>query len=583
MARGTRRIRGIQEWEIPRDLPRDSALDCGRPLSLSKGAGHAKAAEACRSPKPGGKSSAQPETESSRIREIHAAWWSARIARQKEIDASIAAKAEFEKLSKVLVLKAHEDREEKWLARIKELEGKVGSLQAGRVLPEITLAAEDGPTSRDLDQKIRILERKSELASEAADVKAKEAPKLSIGANGFALSSADTNFMFRLKGLVQLDSRTFIDDNPHSQGNDGFLLRRARPIIEGTVFRDFDFQFVPDFGGSAVQIYDANLNYRYRPELQLKAGKFKGPVGYEHLQPDTGLSFNERSLVTDFFAPRNVGVQLWGDVADGHLSYALGVFNGTGDGRVSGNTDFSDDKEFAGKIGLQPFQSTTVTALEGLGFGVGASYSAISSNAAALPGTTGGSLPGYASAGLQQFFAYNPVIGTVVADGAHWRVSPYLTYVKGPLGLLGEYAVSGQNVLNNFSQRRAELDHTAWQVSAQWVLTGEPASFVGITPKRPLDLRQGGWGAWQLVGRFGQLDIDDNAFNGFANPASSAREATAWSVGINWWPNKNIRLLTSFSRTTFTGGGLDPISLAPPATVTCQPENAFFTRLQLAF
>jgi len=53
---------------------------------------------------------------------------------------------------------------------------------------------------------------------------------------------------------------------------------RARPILEGTVFRDFDFQFVPDFGGSSVQIFDANLNYRYRPELQLKAGKFKEEI-----------------------------------------------------------------------------------------------------------------------------------------------------------------------------------------------------------------------------------------------------------------------------------------------------------------
>ena len=54
-------------------------------------------------------------------------------------------------------------------------------------------------------------------------------------------------------------------------------------------------------------------------------------------------------------------------------------------------------------------------------------------------------------------------------------------------------------------------------------------------------------------------------------------------MGINWWLNKNVRLLTSFSQTTFTGGGLDAVSLAPPATVTRQSETAFFTRLQLAF
>ena len=32
------------------------------------------------------------------VKDIHAKWWEARIARQKEIDASIAAKAEFEYL-----------------------------------------------------------------------------------------------------------------------------------------------------------------------------------------------------------------------------------------------------------------------------------------------------------------------------------------------------------------------------------------------------------------------------------------------------------------------------------------------------
>ena len=40
------------------------------------------------------------------LKKVHAAWWEARIARQKEIDASIAAKAEFEKLYD----KPHEDR-----------------------------------------------------------------------------------------------------------------------------------------------------------------------------------------------------------------------------------------------------------------------------------------------------------------------------------------------------------------------------------------------------------------------------------------------------------------------------------------
>jgi phosphate-selective porin OprO/OprP len=263
------------------------------------------------------------------------------------------------------------------------------------------------------------------------------------------------------------------------------------------------------------------------------------------------------------------------------------VFNTAGDSRNPGSSDFTDDREFAARLSLQPFKHSAIPALQGLGVGVGGSYSQVSSNALALPGTTGGTLPGYTTSGLQQFFAYNPVVGPVVGDGAHWRISPYVSYLHGPFGLLGEYAISDQEVLNSTTLRTADLTHAAWQVSAQWVLTGEPASFSGIAPKRPFDPRSGSWGAWQLVGRYGQLDIDDAVFQGFANPDTSGSLATSWSVGINWWLNRNVRLLLSYTYTDFDGGGgynpLDATTRVPPATVTHQPESAFLTRLQISF
>jgi hypothetical protein len=40
-----------------------------------------------------------------------------------------------------------------------ELEGKVGSLESGKVLPEIAVSPKDGPTANELDQKIRVLAR----------------------------------------------------------------------------------------------------------------------------------------------------------------------------------------------------------------------------------------------------------------------------------------------------------------------------------------------------------------------------------------------------------------------------------------
>lgn len=497
-------------------------------------------------------------------------------------------KAGVEQAERIRALQeTYQESEKKFQEQVKELQGKLLALEGGRVLPEIALPAKEAPSLQELDQKIRIVERKNEIAAETAEVNAREAPKISIGSGGFSFGSADTNFTLKIRGVVQLDSRTFFHDNPLLQGNDGFVLRRARPIIEGTVYRDFNYQFIPDFGGSSVQIFDANLGYRISPEFQLKAGKFKGPVGLEQLQADSTLAFNERSLATDLVPTRNVGVQLGGEVVDGTISYAGGIFNGAGDSRNPNTSDFGDNKEYAGRLFIKPFKQLHLQALEGFGFGLGGSYSQVRSNVLGLPNTTGGTLPGYTTDGQQQFFAYNPVAGTVVADGTHWRLAPQATYLAGPFGILGEYTVSHQGVLNNATLRRAQLEHTAWQASAQWVLTGEAASFTGVNPTRPFDLHSGQWGAWQLVGRFGQLTLDDATFPNFSNPGNSARSATAWSVGVNWWLNKNVRLLTSFSHTTFEGGGTfragDVSTRLPPATVTYQDENVLFTRMQVAF
>ncbi len=61
-------------------------------------------------------------------------------------------------------------------------------------------------------------------------------------------------------------------------------------------FRDFDFNLTPDFAGSAATIFDAWLNYRIGPELQLRAGKFKEPLGLENLQSDAVSSFKRTRI-----------------------------------------------------------------------------------------------------------------------------------------------------------------------------------------------------------------------------------------------------------------------------------------------
>jgi phosphate-selective porin OprO/OprP len=445
---------------------------------------------------------------------------------------------------------------------VQALEEKVSTLEKERGTDQQSAEVQE------LDQKIRVVARQRELDQEAAAAASKTQPRLTIGAGGATFSSADTNFSISLHGLLQVDSRTFPADGG-IRGNDTLLLRRARPILQGTVFRDFDFLFVPDFGGNTVQIQDAYLNYRYIPALQLEAGKFKSPVGLEQLQPDAVTSFNERSLATDLVPNRDVGFELHGDLFGGALSYAGGIFDGSPDyNSTTTNSDYDDNKAFAGRVFAQPWKTSGVAWLQGLGFVAGGSYEVDRATATTV-GT--GLTPGYATDGQQKFFTYAT---GVFANGTHWRLSPQAYYYYGPFGLLGEYVISDQQVANT-AGNSADLRNKAWEISGSWLLTGEDASYNGVTPRHPFDLHNGQWGAWQLVARYAGLDIDSAAFPTFATSSTSASAARAWSVGLNWYLNKNIRANASYSRTTFSGGST--------GAVTKQPENAVFTRLQLAF
>jgi len=473
--------------------------------------------------------------------------------------------------------------------RIEELEQKVQALQGHTpaTAPVVTNApvAARQPGLAPLERRVQELEARQEETARTNAALYANLPNFRAGSDGLNLKSPDGWYDLRLAGVLQVDSRTFFG-NSAIVGNDGFLLRRARPILEGTVAHDVDFLFVPDFGGSTPQIYDAYVNYRVSPALQLQAGKFKSPIGLEQLQSDRDLSFNERSLATDLVPNRDVGFLLHGDLLSGRLNYSAGVLNGVGDARISGNSPFQDDKEYVARLFAQPFKTDKDSPLRGLGLGVAGSFATQqATNTSALPATTGGTLAGFSTVGQQQFFAYNPTgAGVVTANGDHWRISPQGYYYWGPLSLLGEFVVSDQEVHRSLGAgvvRSARLENTAWEIAGGWVLTGEEAAFAGgVTPRHPFDPFAGRWGAWQVVARYSELNVDHNAFPTFANPASSANAAHEWSVGLNWYLNKNVKLAASFAHTIFDGGGT---GASVPGIVNHKDENVLFTRLQLAF
>lgn len=440
----------------------------------------------------------------------------------------------------------------------------------------IGLRADDTASQiADLKEQVQALTQKVhdlEDAEGVTETKLKAAPTVSLGSDGFTFRSSDTNFSLSLHGVLQMDSRTFWSD-AKVKGNDAFLIRRARPILSGTVYKNIDFMFVPDFGGSTVQIYDAYANYRFTPELQLEVGKFKSPIGLESLQADQYITFNERSLATDLTPNRDIGLELHGDALGGVVSYAGALLGGSADyvGTLT-NSDYDNNKAFAGRLMFQPFKLTALGPLQGLGLGLAGSYQKDDGQTNSPSNT--GLTQGYTTDGQQKFFSYSNNVANV---GSHWRLSPQGYYFYGPAGFMGEYVISDQSLQNFGTKKKADLANKAWEVTGFYNLTGEDAGYYGVIPKHPFNPLAGQWGAWQIAARYADLAIDKGTFHGFADPTVSANEAKSWSVGLNWYLNRNFRVDASYSHTSFQGGG------GSKSTVTKQPEELFFTRVQVAF
>ena len=427
----------------------------------------------------------------------------------------------------------------------------------------------NGDNLADLDQRLRVIERKLELQAEDAAARAAKDPVVSLSPKGLSIKSpASDGIEVKFKALVQGDGRFFLGDDRNPQ-NDTFLLRRVEPSIEGSWGPLLGFRLQAQLAGDTATLNEAYLDLKFDPRATLRVGKFKQPFGLEQLQSAGNLATIERGLPSELTPARDVGVQLQGELAGSTLNYAVGVFNGTVDGRDAATASNPDNEfEATARVFWEPFKNSA-NAWSGLGVGIATS---VGDNV----GAGNSFLPRYRTPGQVQFFGYR---SEAAADGLHRRWSPQAYYYVGPFGLLGEYVTSEQEVklLSGANAGRVKhLENTAWQVSGSWVLTGEDASYKGVArPNHPFTTGAAGWGAFELVTRYGELDVDDDAFPLFANPATSASRVQAWSVGLNWYLTQNLKLATTYTQASFDGGAANGADR--------EDEKTLFTRAQISF
>ncbi|MDR1282815.1 MAG: OprO/OprP family phosphate-selective porin [Opitutaceae bacterium] len=436
-------------------------------------------------------------------------------------------------------------------AAIASLAAPLGAKAASSGAPDDIAALRE--QIRQLDQKIRVLERNQELKEEkaAADAKATAAasPKVSLDGKGFAVTSPDKAFSLKAGVLLQADARFFIDS---TAGRDEFLLRRVRTPFSGTIFKTFNFNITPEFAQADnststtndknTQLVDAWIDARLTSAFNLKIGKFRTPVALEGPDP---RFFVENTYTNQLATNRDIGIEAFGSLADGIIAYRAGIFNGAPNNDWSATQNGNEGSfTFAGRLTVTPFRKSE-NALSGLVFSVG------------------GAIGSQETTNRIRSNGQQDIVTGIATDGTHTTLAPAVEFYTGPFGAQTEFTWDRHERHGAAST----VTNTGWRVNAGYVLTGEDSTARGVSPKTPFSIADGSWGAFEVVARLAGLDVDNALATANAN---NVEKAFSYGAGINWYLNNNIQARFDVEKTNFSGTALDN-------------ELYFFSRVQLKF
>ncbi len=397
---------------------------------------------------------------------------------------------------------------------------------------------------------------------DALQAREEATPAIAYGkGRGMTISTPDKDFQMRISGYLQADNHSFIGSNP-SSNTDQSYIRSARPTFDFKMYDQFSGRLMFDFGSGQTALLDAYGDYNPSDAFNLRVGKFKDPIGLERWQSERNVLFVERGMTTNLVPYRDNGVEVYGNPIADALEYEVSLTNGSPD-LVNATNGYDDNETVTARVFAHPFIAMH-NMFSGLGVGVAGSYGNRNGNLTNTDVTSG-----YVTPAQTKFFTYN---APVFASGEQYRINPEATYYNGPFSMLGEFVVEDQGLRSGSTSRT--LQNNAWMVASTYVLTGEDARYDGVVPQENFDPRHGQWGAFELVGRFSQLHVDQSAFPLFASPALSARAAQETTLGGTWYLNPMLKLNLDFNISQFTGGA---------ATGNLATEKAVLSRAQVSF
>lgn len=407
----------------------------------------------------------------------------------------------------------------------------------------------------DLDSSAALGDLKRSTSAQYVDINNRldAQPKTSISNGRVSFASADGAFTLALRALVQFDVGYFAQGkNPASVDlNSGTNFRRAQLGFQGTVYNDWSYNFIYDFGGYGVEnrgyIYNAYIQYDGLRPFGFRIGAYTPAEGLEDQTSSGELFFPERAASVDVArnlagAPSREAASIYAQ-GDSYLVSLSYTGKKSGDGTTTGAAVGTFDSQEA-VIGRAAWLAVSEPEVKWLVDGHITEVLKLS-DATSSPALNTIRF----SNGPEVAVDASKTVDTGNIDAHHVREFGFESAGEyGPVFAQGgwfRYEIERRLAVPNPS-------FTGWYAFLTYSLTGEQhpydpatASFRNIRPAKPLGT-PGGWGAWEVAARYSSIDLDFLPFSTAVTGGIAGGKQDIWSLGMNWYPNNAIKFQLNY-------------------------------------
>lgn len=352
-----------------------------------------------------------------------------------------------------------------------------------------------------------------------------------------AKSRVDTKWFTLRLGIVPiLDYSAFSQDAANvaqvGKQENAWQIRSGRVQIRGNLFNNakapwryllsFEYRGFDTDPDVTWNFTDVALTIPAGPLGELTLGKIKETFVYEMVGDAANLPQVER-LLSPFFVSRNIGLRLNQTALGQRMTWSAGISN---DWFTSGLTLPESGTSVTTRVTGLPLYANDGKRF--LHLGVSYRYVGADQDSLRLRGRPESNVTDYyvdtkrfPATGMQELGL------EALMNESSWS-------------LTGEYARSWTD-----APTVGNPSFSGWYLTGSWVMTGEYRPYDRKAGYARRVLPRGHWGALELVGRVGRVNLTDAGVSG--------GDMTKWYAGANWWANRRWRFSVGYGNSPSIG------------------------------